>query len=167
VRVETRDEARQDRLLPWIAAERGFRALLLLVIGVVLLTHPHANWANEATTLVRKLGLDPNGNWIRRLLHDLGKLHASENTLFGTIALGYAALEAAEAVGLWRRERWGELLTVVATSLLLIPEVWELTKSISVLKVGGLLVNLVVVAYLVWRLRGSGGEGVHSDPVAG
>ncbi|HEX7609577.1 MAG TPA: DUF2127 domain-containing protein, partial [Solirubrobacteraceae bacterium] len=59
----------------------------------------------------------------------------------------------AEAYGLWRRRRWGEWLTVIATSLLLVPEVWELTKSTTLLKVGALLVNLVVVAYLLWRLR--------------
>ncbi len=47
------------------------------------------------------------------------------------------------------------MLTVLATSLLLIPEAWELTKSISLLKVGGLLVNLLIVGYLLWRLRRS------------
>ena len=35
----------RDRLLPWIAAERAFRSLVLLVIGIVLLTHPHTDWA--------------------------------------------------------------------------------------------------------------------------
>ncbi len=43
----------------------------------------------------------------------------------------------------------------MATSLLLIPEAWELTKSVSVIKVGALVINLFVVAYLLWRLRGS------------
>ena len=47
---------------------------------------------------------------------------------------------------------WGEWLTVIATSLLMIPEVWELTKSTTFLKVGALLVNIVVVLYLLWRL---------------
>ncbi|HEX3509498.1 MAG TPA: DUF2127 domain-containing protein [Solirubrobacteraceae bacterium] len=143
----------KDRLLPWIAAERAFRTVVLVVVGLVLVTHPHANWASEATRFARHLGLDPNGNWVRRLITKLRKLHGSENVLFGVIALGYGALEGAEAYGLWRRRRWGEWLTVVATSLLVIPEVWELTKSVSLLKVGALLVNIAVVAYLVHRIR--------------
>ncbi len=69
------------------------------------------------------------------------------------VALAYAALEGAEAYGLWRRKRWGEWLTVLATSLLLIPEVWELTKSATLLKVGALLVNIAVVIYLLARLE--------------
>ncbi|HEX5225744.1 MAG TPA: DUF2127 domain-containing protein [Solirubrobacteraceae bacterium] len=146
---------RKDRLLPWIAAERAFRAVVLVVVGVALLSHPHADWASEAIRLAKHLGLDPNNNWIRRLTADLRKIHGSEDVFFGIVALGYGVLEGAEAYGLWRRRRWGEWLTVIATSLLLIPEVWELTKSISVLKVGALVVNIAIVAYLLRRIRRS------------
>jgi uncharacterized membrane protein (DUF2068 family) len=142
-----------DRLLPWIAAERTVRALVLLAAGVVLVTHPHANWAGEISHLAERLGLDPKGNWIKRVIKDVSKIHAHEDLIFGVIALAYGVLESVEAYGLWRRRRWGEWLTVLATSLLVIPEVWEITKSASVLKVGALLVNLAVVAYLLWRLR--------------
>ena len=91
--------------------------------------------------------------WIQRILHDVAQLSPSKQALLGVVALAYAALEGAEAYGLWRRERWGEWLTVIATSLLLIPEVWELTKSATPLKVGGLLVNLAIVIYLLVRLE--------------
>jgi uncharacterized membrane protein (DUF2068 family) len=42
---------------------------------------------------------------------------------------------------------------VLATSLLFIPEIWELTKSLTLLKLGALLANIAVVLYLIWRLR--------------
>jgi len=147
--------ARNDRLLPWIAAERAFRALRVLAVGVVLLSHPHADWAAEVTHLARRLGFDPNSNWIQRIVKKLKRIGAHEDSLFGSLALVYAALEGTEAYGLFRRRRWGEWLTVFATSLFLIPEVWELTKSVTPLKAGALLVNLLIVAYLLWRLRTS------------
>ena len=145
--------ARRDRLLPWIAAERAFRAIVLLTVGAVLVTHPHANWASEIANFSQHLGLDPKDNWIQRLIAYVAKVSSSEDVLFGTIALAYGALEGAESYGLWKRRRWGEWLTIVATSLLFIPEVWELTKSAGLLKVGALLVNAAVVAYLIWRIR--------------
>jgi len=145
--------ARGDRLLPWIAAERALRAVLLAAVGMVLLTHLHENWASDVTDLARKGGLNPKDNWIQRILHDAAKLNASKAFLFGIVALGYAALEGTEAYGLWNRRRWGEWLTVLATSLLLIPEVWALTKSATLLKVGALVVNVAIVAYLLVRLR--------------
>jgi uncharacterized membrane protein (DUF2068 family) len=83
----------------------------------------------------------------------VSKINANQDVVFGLVALAYGTLEGAEAYGLWRRRRWGEWLTVVATSLLFIPEVWELTKSTTLLKVGALLVNIAVVAYLLSRLR--------------
>jgi uncharacterized membrane protein (DUF2068 family) len=146
-------DARHDRLLPWIAAERGFRTLVLVLVGVVLLTHPHTDWAGEISHLASRLGLDPHANWVHRLVLRARKITPSEEQVFGVVALAYAVLEGAEAYGLWRRRRWGEWLTVIATSLLIVPEAWELAKSVTVLKVGGLILNLLIVAYLIRRLR--------------
>jgi uncharacterized membrane protein (DUF2068 family) len=145
--------ARGDRLLPWIAAERTVRAVLLVAVGIVLLTHVHENWARDVSNLTHDLGLNPKSNWVQRILHDAAKLNANGAFLFGIVALAYGALEGTEAYGLWKRRRWAEWLTVLATSLLLIPEVWALTKSATVLKVGALVVNVAVVAYLIGRLR--------------
>jgi uncharacterized membrane protein (DUF2068 family) len=145
-------QTKGDRLLPWIAAERAFRAIVLLVVGIVLVTHPHTDWSREIAHFSEKLGLDPKDNWVQRLLKDAAKINSSKDLLFGVIAIGYGILEGAEAYGLWRRRRWGEWLTVLATSLLLIPEVWELSRSATPLKIGALLVNIAVVVYLLARL---------------
>lgn len=144
-----------DRLLPWIAAERTFRAVVLLAVGIVLVSHPHANWASDIAHLAEHLGFDPKENWIQRIIDDVSKIHANQDLLFGLVAIGYGVLEGTEAYGLFKRRRWGEWLTVVATSLLFIPEIWELTKSASFPKAGAVLVNVAVVVYLLWRLRRS------------
>ena len=44
-------------------------------------------------------------------------------------------------------------LTVVSTSLLLPFELYEIIKRVSMLRVGVLLLNLVIVLYLVNQLR--------------
>ncbi len=149
------EQAGHDRLLPWIAAERALRAIILLAVGIVLLTHPHTNWGTEITRLAEKLGLNPRGNWVKRVIDRVSRINADKNVIFGLAAIGYGVLEAVESYGLWTRKRWGEWLTVIATSLFFIPEIWELTKSASVLKVGALLANIAIVAYLIWRLRRS------------
>jgi uncharacterized membrane protein (DUF2068 family) len=144
---------RKDRLLPWIAAERAFRAVVLLVVGIVLVSHPHTDWAGEITSFAEKLGLNTNSNWVRKLVEKVRRVHANQELFFGIVAIAYGALEGVEAYGLWRRRRWGEVLTVVATSLLIVPELWELSKGVSFLKAGALVVNVAIVAYLVRRLR--------------
>lgn len=148
-----RPAARQDRLLPWIAAERGVRSLLLIVLGIVLITHPHANWAADIRDLASDSGLNPRGNVVHKILEVVHKVPASDNVVFGVIALAYGVLEGAESYGLARRRVWGEWLTLVATSVLIVPEAWELARKVTVFKVAALIVNLLVVAYLYWRLR--------------
>ncbi len=150
---DARGDPRNDRLLPWIAAERTFRAVVLIVIGLVLVTHPHTNWANTVTDATRDLGLDPADNGIPKLIAKLHAITSAKFQFFGAVAIAYGVLEGAEAYGLWRRRRWGEVLTVVATSLLFIPEIYELARKPTLLKVGAVIVNIAVVAYLVMRLR--------------
>lgn len=148
-----RQASRSDRLLPWIAAERGVRSLLLIALGIVLITHPHANWAADIRNLTRDWGLNPRGNVVHKILEVVHRIPTGENVVFGVIALGYGALEGAESYGLARRRVWGEWLTLVATSILIVPEVWELARKVTPLKIAALIVNVLVVAYLYWRLR--------------
>ena len=151
---------RSDRLLPWIAAERTLRAIVLFLVGIALIANPHHNWGKTVANFARDLGLDPKSNGIEKIIDKLHAISANHYAVYGIIALAYGALEAAEGYGLWRRRRWAEYLTVLATSLLFIPEIWEIAKQASPLKVGALLVNIAIVAYLISRLR----SGRHSGP---
>lgn len=90
------------------------------------------------------------------ILGELQKAFAAKpSTLWivGLIIAGYALLEGLEAIGLWRGRRWAEYLTFIATTLLLIPEVYELTGTITVTKIIALIINLVVVGYLLFAKR--------------
>jgi uncharacterized membrane protein (DUF2068 family) len=144
--------ADRSRLLPVLAVERVFRAALLVGVGVILLTHAHANWADVARRFAEQVGLDPSRNETGRLISKLGGFGSRQAQRDGAIAIGYGALEAVEGYGLFRRRRWGEYLTVVSTALLFVPEIGELLKHPTGLKVGGLLLNVVIVVYLIVRL---------------
>jgi len=156
------DRSRGDRLLPWIAAERSFRAIVLFLVGIALIANPHHDWGKTIANFAHDLGLNPNSNGIEKIIHKLHGISSQRYAVYGIIALAYGALEAAEGYGLWRRRRWGEYLTVVATSLLFIPEIWGLAHKATPLRIGALLVNIAVVAYLIFRLR----SGRHSEPHA-
>jgi len=142
-----------DRILLLIAIERTIRAIVLVAIGIVLVTHPHTNWANTISNLAHDLGFDPRRNGIEKIIAKASLISSHRYAVYGVIALAYGALEGAEAYGLWRRRRWGEYLTVLATALFFIPEIWELAKSATPLKLAALVLNVVVVIYLVVRLR--------------
>ena len=86
---------------------------------------------------------------------------SSHLLLIGVGLVAYAALEATEAVGLWLGRRWAEYLTFVATSVLLVPEVIDLSDGASATGVTLFALNLAVVVYLLlakrlFGLRGGG-----------
>jgi uncharacterized membrane protein (DUF2068 family) len=91
-----------------------------------------------------------------KILNDLQKLFAVSITnlyLAGAAVAAYAVLEGTEAVGLWQGRRWAEYLTFVATVIFVPYEIYELTKTISALKVLALVINLAIVAYLLFAKR--------------
>ena len=144
---------RGGRLLPLIAAERTLRGLLLLAAGIYLLTHTGSDFGSIANHLARSVELDPRRHFIHRLIARLGSLSRHEIQLFGAAALAYGGLELVEGVGLFLRRRWAEWLTVVATSLLISFEIYELAKGPGPLKAAGLAINILIVLYLVRVIR--------------
>jgi len=152
------DSAKPDRLIRLIAAERLLRAVALAVIGVVLMTHAHTDWGEAINDLAQRLGLDPSQNGIQKLIDKVRGISPNRYVVFGFLAIGYGLLEGIEGYGLWRRRRWAEYLTVLATSLLFVPEIYELSKRATILKGGALVVNAAIVAYLVRRLRAERGR---------
>ena len=65
----------------------------------------------------------------------------------------YSLIELVEGVGLWLGQRWGEYFAMVATSIFLPYEVYDLTVKVTWLRVGALVINLLLVVYLVWSKR--------------
>jgi uncharacterized membrane protein (DUF2068 family) len=71
----------------------------------------------------------------------------------GLAGLLYAALFLVEGTGLWLQKRWGEWATVVITGTLVPVELYEIFHHPSAVKVLLLIVNVVVVGYLIYRIR--------------
>jgi uncharacterized membrane protein (DUF2068 family) len=65
----------------------------------------------------------------------------------------YAGLFAIEGIGLLMRKRWAEYFTIITTSGLIPLEIYEMTRHFTATKVVVLVVNLLIVLYLVSRVR--------------
>jgi uncharacterized membrane protein (DUF2068 family) len=91
-------------------------------------------------------------------------IEAQANTLLWVAVglAGYGVLQLIEAVGLWLLKRWGEYFAVVATSLGIPIEVYELTHKITWLRLGALIVNVAAVLYIALTKRLFGLRGGHA-----
>jgi uncharacterized membrane protein (DUF2068 family) len=147
------DPPRSRRVLRLIAIERAVRGLFLLGAGVYLITHVGSDLGRTADRIMRAVELDPKRPFLHRIVEYLHHLHASQVRIVGAAAVGYGVLELVEGTGLWLDQLWAEYLTVVATSLLIPVEIYELVRNPTVWKAGGLVANVLIVGYLVYVLR--------------
>ena len=167
-----RGKALRDRVvLRLIAADRIFHFVILGLLGVGVLAFAadrerlHDRFYQFTTSLQEAIAGGPVSTTGHvGIVHDLDKLFTlSKGTLIeaGIALLCYAALELAEAIGLWYGRRWAEYLAFIATVVLLPFEIYELTERVSPLKLIGFVINVTVAAYLIWgkRLFGVRGGG--------
>jgi len=90
------------------------------------------------------------------LAHDVERafsLQSNTLKLVGLVFAVYALVEGLEAFGLWYQRRWAEYLTFLVTTSLLPLEVYELAHSLSPLKLLTFVINVAVVAYLLFAKR--------------
>ena len=170
VSLPLRGRPLRDRyVLRVIAVERLIHFLVLsaLAAATFLFADNKATLSSDFMQILKDLqgGVGgPVNNTNHGLLYDLQRLFAVSTTnlyLLGTGIAAYGLLEGVEAAGLWAGKRWAEYLTFIATVIFVPYEVYELTKSITALKIITLIINLVIVIYLVvakrlFGLRGGG-----------
>jgi uncharacterized membrane protein (DUF2068 family) len=162
IELPQRGKALRDRyVLRLIALDRLLHFLVLGVLAAGVFVFA-VDRAALSATFYRVLDAvqggigGPNGPNGPGLLDELARaftVRTSTLWLLGAVLAAYAVLEGVEALGLWWGRRWAEYFTFVATTVLLVPEVYELTNTVTPTKVITLLINLAVVAYLLIAKR--------------
>jgi uncharacterized membrane protein (DUF2068 family) len=162
IELPLRGKALRDRVvLRIIAIDRAIHFVVLAAVAVaVFLFAAHEVRVRDAFYRVMNAVQGTSGTPGRQSGH--GFVHAVEHvftlrssTLYwvSAAAAAYAILEGLEAVGLWYQKRWAEYLTFIATIVFLPYEVYELTKTVSPLKIVALVINLAIALYLLYAKR--------------
>ena len=103
--------------------------------------------------LYQDLGFNFDHSKLIGLIQHSFTLDARTLTYLAVGLVLYALIELTEGVGLWLGQRWGEYFAMVATSVFLPYEVYDLTVKVTWLRAGALVINLLLVGYLVWTKR--------------
>jgi uncharacterized membrane protein (DUF2068 family) len=161
---------RDRTLMRALAVERLLRCVIFLAVaaGVFKVKGSRERLRNAfdqdlpyLRPLANQIGWNPDNSKIIHTISHAFSLSSSTLTWIAVGLAGYAAIELVEAVGLWLMARWGEYFAVVATSVFLPLEIYELTEKITALRLIALVINIVAVIWLLWskRLFGLNGGG--------
>jgi uncharacterized membrane protein (DUF2068 family) len=143
-----------SRLLRLIALFKLVKAALLIAVGVGALNLLHKDVAGAVEQWVELLRLDPNNHYIDFALEKASNLTPDKIKQLGLGSMIYAGLFLTEGIGLGLEKRWAEWLTVIITSSLIPIEIYEIYRHPTAIKIAVLLINIAIVAYLLYRIRG-------------
>jgi uncharacterized membrane protein (DUF2068 family) len=163
IELPLRGKPLRDKIvLRAIAIDRAFHFVVLglLALAVFLFanhqTDLHHRFYRVLNDLQIAFGGNPSHPRKTGLLHSLDQLFTLQSSKLRLAGLGigaYALLEGAEAIGLWWQKRWAEYLTFIATTALIPLELYELSHTVSPFKVIALILNVAIVAYLLFAKR--------------
>jgi uncharacterized membrane protein (DUF2068 family) len=161
--VVLRGRALRDALiLRLLAVERGVRAVLIILAAYLVYrfrAHHDAvqRGFNEDLPLIRPLAEKLHYNLDESaIVHTIQSAINAQTRTLAYVAAGlliYGVLQLVEGTGLWLLQRWGEYFAVVATSLGLPIEIYELAERVTWIRVGALVINVAAVLYILLTKR--------------
>jgi uncharacterized membrane protein (DUF2068 family) len=102
---------------------------------------------------ISHLGLDPQNYAIHTLISWLTGIDRAHLRAVEAGTFFYAVLHATEGIGLLLQRDWAGYLVVVASSLLIPFEIYEIIQKPRALRIFILIVNAGIVIYLIAALR--------------
>jgi uncharacterized membrane protein (DUF2068 family) len=136
-----------------LAIFKFFKGLLLLIVGIKLLTLLNKDVDQWFADFIARHSIDPENTIVHKIAEKLAGVENKQLIMFSVGSFSYSALQLTEGIGLWMQKRWAEFLTVIATSLLIPVEIYEIYEKFTWIRVLILIVNLFVVWYLATRLK--------------
>lgn len=138
-----------------IAVFEAIKGLLVLVLGCGLLSLLGHDTEDFARRLILRMHLDPANHFLEQFVDRMATITDKQLILGAVIALMYASVRFVEAYGLWHARRWAEWFAAFSGGVYVPIEVYELILHPTWVHLATLLLNLVIVAYMVWLLTES------------
>lgn len=145
------------RTIRLIGVFKLVKATLLILLAFGVFRAAHGDVVDSIHELARVLRVDPHGEMMEGLVAKVSGISPERLRLLSLGTLIYAALFATEGVGLLLAKVWAEWLAVVSTAGFIPLEIMSLVRHPTALHVVVLIVNILIVAYLLFeRLRDRG-----------
>jgi uncharacterized membrane protein (DUF2068 family) len=161
-RVRRDKELRSALILRVFAVERFLRAIIFGGLAIAIwrfaasrmsIEQAYDNALPELRAFLRQLGFNVNHSKLLGLIQHAFTLNSRILAWLALAAGAYAVIEIIEAVGLWLLKRWGEYFAMIATSVGIPYEIYDLTAKVTVLRLVAFVINVALVVYLVVTKR--------------
>jgi uncharacterized membrane protein (DUF2068 family) len=153
---------RDTIILRLLAAERFAKGVLVLAAGYGVIRFRGSRDAvqlafHEDVPLLKpftdKIGWDLQNSTVVETIRRVVEARSNVLLWVAIALIVYGVLQLVEGTGLWLLKRWGEYFALIATSLGLPIEVYELTERVTWFRAAALVINVAAVVYLLVSKR--------------
>jgi uncharacterized membrane protein (DUF2068 family) len=142
-----------SRTLRGIALLEAAKGALVLLAGFGLLSLVHRDVQRIAESLVRHAHLNPASHYPHIFVDAAAQLTDVRLHMLAAGAAAYALVRCVEACGLWHERRWAEWFAAITGAIYVPFELLEMFRHASWPGAGVLALNVLVVAFVLDRLR--------------
>ena len=138
-----------------IALFEAAKGMLVLLAGFGLIAIIPKDSQDVAERLVHHMHLNPASRYPHIFIDAASKVSDAQLWWLAAAAFAYAAFRLIEAYGLWQERSWAEWLAVISGGLYVPLEIYEIVQRVTWIRISLLLVNLAIVAFLIYVLKNS------------
>ena len=130
-----------------IVLYKCFEATLLLItaIAAIFVMNNQEDLAEFSSSYL----LTTKFSIVKWLANKLLTIDSNSLNLSGIVAGVYALVTAIEAIGLWYEKDWATLLVLGLVGISIPPEIFELIRGITVIKLLAFSINIAIFLYLL------------------
>lgn len=150
---QTNDIKRHHAGLLAISVMKILKAIFFLGVGIGALRLLHKDLADLAMRIATALKFDTEGHFVNNVLDHVQEVTPHRLKQLSVAAIAYAGVATVEGIGLFYEKTWAEYLTITLTASFLPWELVEIIHHRSWIRVLVILVNIVVLAYLLWYVQ--------------
>jgi uncharacterized membrane protein (DUF2068 family) len=129
------------------------KALLLIAVGIGSIKFLHKDLGGTVMHWIQVLRVDPDNRFIHGILLRIFRVTPKQLKELSVGTFLYAGVFLTEGMGLLLRKHWAEYFTIISTGLFIPLEIYELERHFTVLKLAVTAINVLIVWYLVARVR--------------
>ena len=138
-----------------IAVFEAFKGAVVLILGYGMLSFLGRDTDEFAEQLLLRMHLDPAAHYPQIFIRAMSEVTDTRLWLMAAFATLYALVRLVEAYGLWHARRWAEWFAAFSGGVYIPIEAYELVHHPTWVRLTALLLNIVIVAYMVWLLTES------------
>jgi uncharacterized membrane protein (DUF2068 family) len=129
------------------------KAALLIAIGIGAVKFLHKDLSGTILHWAQVLHVDQDNRYFHGILVRVFRVTPKQLKTLSVGTFIYAGLFLTEGVGLLLRKHWAEYFTIITTGAFIPLEVYELVRHFTITKVVVTVINVLIVWYLVARVR--------------